>query len=523
MPRLPVNREANAEEMAETIFGEEITINSATYIGDTNASGIYSNADNVSPDVAPSDEGVILSTGNARNFTNRRGGYNQDTNQGSNMSGPDTVEGASDVTTLSTYDAAVLEVNFTPPDGVASMTMQFVFASEEYPEYTSSLYQDFVGVWVNDVYIPMEIGNIDPGTVNSGSNESLFIDNTGGAYNTEMDGFTATMTLTIPLLQNSDNEIRIAIADVSDANYDSNLLIAAGSLQTSVIANTDNVVLGLNDTETIDLLANDTNSSGSLLLTHINGDVVAVGDVINLSSGQTIVIGSGGTITVTSDGDEETANFTYTIENDDGITDVGFVSVTSTAAPCFVRGTLIRTPYGDVPVEDLDVGDLVDTYDDGAQPVRWVGHRTVPAEGNLAPIRIEASTFGKHSTLLVSPQHRVLIRNSLAEVLFGESEVLIAAKDLVNDSTVARQVGGDVTYFHLLFDQHQIVFSQGLETESFLPGPCINNIFEAETVDEIKTLFPELDVETGDGYSPSARQLLKPYEAGLLMNKGQAA
>lgn len=522
MPRLPVDRGADAEEMAETIFGDEITIDNATYTGDWRASGIYSNADSVSPGVAPSDSGVILSTGNARNFSNRNGGFNQDTNQSSNMSGPDTVEGSSDITNLQTFDAAVLDVDFTAPIGADSMTMQFVFASEEYPEYTDSLFQDFVGVWINDVYIPMEIGNIDPGTVNGGSNESLFIDNTGGIYNTEMDGFTATLTLTIPL-QPGSNNLRIAIADVSDSSYDSSLLIGAGSVQTSVIANSDDIVLGLNDSTTVDILANDTNSSGSLTLTHINGQTFTVGVPITLPTGQTIVVNADGTITVTSDGDIETANFTYTIENDDGVTDVGFVSIDATDAPCFVKGTLIRTPFGDVPVEDLDVGDLVATYDNGDQPVRWVGHRTVPAKGKLAPIHISAGTFGDHAALLVSPQHRVLIRNSLAEVLFGDSEVLIAAKDLVNDGSVTRQNGASVTYYHLLFDQHEIVFSQGLETESFLPGPQINNIFEEETVEEILTIFPELDVTTGKGYSSAARLSLKSFEAGILMKKGHAA
>lgn len=524
MAKLPVDRGADAEEMAETIFGDGVTVVDATYTGDKNASGVYSNGDAISPEVTPSDTGVILSTGNARDFTNKKGDNNKHTDKSSDMNGPDTVEGASDITDATTYDAAVLEVEFTVDDPDATtMTMQFVFASEEYPEYTDSIYQDFVGVWVNGEYIPMEIGTINPGTVNGGENESLFIDNTGGQYNTEMDGFTATMTLTFEVDPDSVNTIQIAIADVSDASYDSNLLIAAGSLQTSVVANSDSITLGLNDSETVDILANDQNSGNSLTLTHINGQPVTVGLPIVLSTGQTIVVNADGTITVMSDGDEETANFTYTIENDDGVTDVGFVSVTSTAAPCFVKGTLIRTPYGDVPVEDIDVGDMVETYDDGAQPVRWIGQRSVSAKGNLAPIKIEAGTFGAHGALLVSPLHRVLIRNSFAEVLFGDSEVLVAAKDLVNDSTVSRLDGGDVTYFHLLFDRHQIVFSQGLETESFLPGPQINNLFESEIVDEICTIFPELDVQTGQGYSPAARPTLKTFEASVLMKRDRRA
>jgi hypothetical protein len=174
-------------------------------------------------------------------------------------------------------------------------------------------------------------------------------------------------------------------------------------------------------------------------------------------------------------------------------------------------------------VEDLDEGDLVETFDDGAQPVRWVGQRTVPAEGALAPIRIEANTFGDHATLVVSPQHRVLLRDAAAEMLFGESEVLVKAKDLLGHDQVCRETGGSVTYFHILFDSHQIVFSQGLETESFLPGPQINNLFEEEIVEEIGTLFPELDVKTGEGYGPAARRTLRTFEADVLLGRSKVA
>ena len=73
-----------------------------------------------------------------------------------------------------------------------------------------------------------------------------------------------------------------------------------------------------------------------------------------------------------------------------------------------------------------------------------------------------------------------------------------------------------MTYVHLLFDRHQVVFSEGLETESFLPGPQTSSSFEAEVVEEIYSIFPELDPETGAGYPTAARRALKRYEAKLL-------
>jgi len=236
---------------------------------------------------------------------------------------------------------------------------------------------------------------------------------------------------------------------------------------------------------------------------------------VALPNGQTVTLNADGTFTVDADSDEEIAPFTYTI-SDGTNTDTAFVTVNT--IPCFVAGTMILTPEGEKPVETLEPGDLVLTHDNGAQPLRWIGQRSVKAEGDLAPVRIAAHTFGVHRTLLVSPQHRILIQDAVSELLFGEPQVLISAKHLLNDKTVTRQVGGMVDYVHLLFDEHQVVFSAGLPTESFLPGSQTADFFEEEVLKEICSIFPEIDPKTGDGYSPSARRILKRHEAEVLMS-----
>jgi hypothetical protein len=108
-------------------------------------------------------------------------------------------------------------------------------------------------------------------------------------------------------------------------------------------------------------------------------------------------------------------------------------------------------------------------------------------------------------------------------LLFGEAEVLVAAKDLVNDRTVRVRRGGEVEYVHLLFDKHQIVFSEGLATESFLPGPQMTSMLERASADEIFAIFPEIDPQSGAGYSASARRALKPFEAQVLFGSGRRA
>ncbi|MDT8326526.1 MAG: Hint domain-containing protein [Roseovarius sp.] len=520
---IPIDRGATAIEMAQTIFGDGVQVISASYTGDRDSSGIYTNGDSIAPGITPSDTGVMFSTGDLRGFTNNNFFQsNQSASTTTTSSGPNGLADFNAAAGAQTFDASFLDVDFIPTGDF--MTMQFVFSSEEYPEFATGAFQDFVGVWINGNLVPLGVGDgdIDPNNLNAGSASNLFIDNTGDQFNTEMDGFTATLTLTIPVNAGQLNSIRIGIADVNDSNYDSTLLIAGNSVQTTLVAMDDSTTLFPDGTRTLDVLANDINNTvGTLTITHLNGQAVVAGDIVTLNSGQQLMLNADGTIEVIGDGDTEVFNFTYDVQSSTGQTDVGIVTVDS--VPCFVAGTLIRTPAGEVAVETLAPGDFVITQDDGAQPLRWIGQRRVAAQGEFAPIRIAANTFGTHRELLLSPLHRVLIRDSLAELLFGEGEVLVAARDLVNDRSVRRVEGGTVDYVHILFDRHQVVFSEGLATESFLPGPQINHSFEADIVQEICTLFPEIDPDTGRGYSEAARRTLKPYEARLLMAQGRAA
>lgn len=519
---LSYNINASAMQMAQAIFGSGVTVQSASYTGDYRSSGIWSNGDSISPDATPSDTGVILSTGQVRDFTQSSGDPNRSGSTSTNTSGTNGDDDFDDLAGTRTYDAAWLDVNFVPTGNV--MTIQFVFSSEEYPEYVNSIYNDIVGVWVNGAPVSLAVGNGNTSVTNvSGvNNENLYVGNQNDDYNTEMDGFTVTMTLTFPVNAGVTNSIRIGIADASDSNYDSNLLIAGDSLQTSLIAVEDVVEMFPDQTKTIDPLTNDLNfTGGTLTITHINGIAVNAGDTVTLASGEMVTLNANGTFTITADSDIDTVNFTYAIESSTGLTDTGFVTVNT--VPCFVAGTLIATPAGPRPVESLRPGDLVLTQDDGAQPLRWVGSRSVAAEGALAPIRISAGAFGAHQALMLSPQHRVLVRDPLAELLFGDVEVLVAAKDLVNGTTVSVVEGGRVEYVHILFDRHQLVWSAGLATESFLPGPQVMGGFDACVQDEICAIFPELDPKTGAGYSPAARRLLKGYEAQVLLSHAEAA
>lgn len=189
--------------------------------------------------------------------------------------------------------------------------------------------------------------------------------------------------------------------------------------------------------------------------------------------------------------------------------------------PCFTRGTLIETPRGPRRVEDLRPGDLVLTRDDGPQPIRWVGSRRLdlgPQDADLRPVVLRAGAFGPgipSRDLAVSPMHRLLLGGASTQLLFARDEVLVPARHLINDRTILWGQASRVEYFHLLFDRHQVVYSQNCATESFYPGGVGLDGFDAATRDEVLALFPELRSLPGR-YGDTAREVLKSHEARLL-------
>jgi Ca2+-binding RTX toxin-like protein len=182
---------------------------------------------------------------------------------------------------------------------------------------------------------------------------------------------------------------------------------------------------------------------------------------------------------------------------------------------CFTAGTRILTDRGPRAVEDLRPGDLVVTRDNGLQPLRWTGRRTVAGHGDFAPIRFETGVLGNGAPLLVSPQHRMLHRSTAASLYFDAPEVLLSAKHLVNGGTITRVGFDSVTYLHLLFDRHEIIFAEGAATESFHPGHVGLQALSEASREDLFRCFPELRADPG-GYGDTARTCLRRHEIRLL-------
>lgn len=194
---------------------------------------------------------------------------------------------------------------------------------------------------------------------------------------------------------------------------------------------------------------------------------------------------------------------------------------------CFTPGTRLETPTGLIRVEDLREGDKVQTCDNGAQPVLWIGSRRITGARiqvmpHLRPVRLRPGSLGierPDQELLVSPEHRMLVRGRAAQALFNTDEVLVAARDLVNGTTVIEDHAvREVTYVHLLLPNHEILVANGVETESFHPANADLGTLGEGDRSRLLGHLPGL-AEDPYLYGSFARRNLNRSEAAILMHE----
>ncbi len=166
---------------------------------------------------------------------------------------------------------------------------------------------------------------------------------------------------------------------------------------------------------------------------------------------------------------------------------------------CFAAGTLITTVAGDVPVEHLKSGDKIRVQDGSYRSLRMNVSRVVCAQDladneKLRPIRIVAGALGgglPQRDLLVSRQHRMLVSSKIAERMFGDAEALVAAVKLTAFPGIFEEIPTEsLTYYHLLFDDHEVVFAEGAPSESLFAGDEALRTLAPEALEELQLLFP---------------------------------
>lgn len=244
--QVPLTASANPELSVQSINGETVTadilasrlagdgvsvVGPATYSpGAPNASGTFSGGEGI----IGFGSGILLTSGNVNNVV---GPNNFD-----NITADNGGDGDLDLTALSgfpTNDASVLEFNFTTDQ--PTVFFQYVFASDEYNEFSNSLYNDTFGFFVNNTNCATVAGlPITVNTINQTSHSDLYRNNDlndgGGSINTEMDGLTTVLTCEATNLNvgpESTNHIKLAIADATDYAYDSAVFLEAGSFSTT--------------------------------------------------------------------------------------------------------------------------------------------------------------------------------------------------------------------------------------------------------------------------------------------------
>ncbi|MGV6838783.1 MAG: Hint domain-containing protein [Planktomarina sp.] len=191
---------------------------------------------------------------------------------------------------------------------------------------------------------------------------------------------------------------------------------------------------------------------------------------------------------------------------------------------CFTGNTFLEGPDDPIEVNKLRPGDKILTRDSGLQAIQWVGRRRITGARlhimpHLRPVRIKAGALDQASPcreVPVSPYHRILVKGRVAQDLFNTDEVLVAAKDLVNGRTIYHESRvAEVTYYHILFAQHEVMQADGVWCESFHPAHMDLSSLDSEEQSALYMQFPNLQ-EDVYSYGDTARRSLNTSEAALL-------
>jgi hypothetical protein len=159
----------------------------------------------------------------------------------------------------------------------------------------------------------------------------------------------------------------------------------------------------------------------------------------------------------------------------------------------FARGTMITLGDGTQrAIESLKPGDRVLTRDHGRQPIRWIGQSRLRAAGAFAPVVITAGTLGNTGDLILGPHHRVFLYQRQRLPGLSTSELLVQARHLVDNDRIFVREGGWTDYFSLIFDAHEIVYAEGVPSESLLVTEAVVNRLPADVAEELRTRFPGL-------------------------------
>lgn len=240
--------------LQQVFLGDGVKILNISYTGDPNAVGYFKTA---AQDIGI-QEGVLMSSGFANSIAVPSNNSGSSTGATSGGSDPDLV---SVINGTPVQNASVYTIDFIPSSD--TLTFNFVFASEEYPEFVCSFNDAFgfflsgpgiVGPYTNMAkniaLVPGTITPIVVGTINNGtavgslqpcvtSNSQYYVNNMNvpapgqSAYKFQFDGFTTVLTATAVVQPCSTYRIKLAVGDASDQSYDTAVFLEGNSFGTN--------------------------------------------------------------------------------------------------------------------------------------------------------------------------------------------------------------------------------------------------------------------------------------------------
>jgi hypothetical protein len=359
------------------------------------------------------------------------------------------------------------------------------------------------------------------------SNDTINVDNDSGTLN----GGTAVSPVDNIRGRRGEDDVTINDSTISGTvntgRNDDTIVITDSTIVGRVSSGADNDVVSVAGSSVGDIRMGRGDDTLNFMSTTVTDDISgnAGTDSLNLPAGTVVTDATAGTFTVVTGVSYTVTSGTFTLPSGITVTYTAFENGTGMA--CFARGVLLKTPQGDRPIENLAIGDTVLTRGNGPQAIRWIGKRQIGAhemETNpkLRPVRIVAGALGggyPERDLVVSRQHRMFVQSRIAERMFSQSDVLIAAIKLTElpGIFVDNQID-EVAYFHLAFDHHEVIFAEGAPTESLLSGPEAMASLSRAAKEELLTIFPQLadasEVPQSACFIPAGhlqRQLIKRH------------
>jgi hypothetical protein len=314
-------------------------------------------------------------------------------------------------------------------------------------------------------------GNASSGdTINLGlvSSATLIVD--GVDVNiTSFAGVTGITNTTFQVINGADLNVDAQLAAIG-AGSTFNYNVGAGS---SLTINAAALSVDVLQTTTVDFLGSTGTGHFTYIPPLISLSLSSIPNIINASAGDQVTVNGSGSVTqvgnvVTFHGGPLNllTLATYTIPAGATYSYNNATDTLTFLTPCFVRGTMIATPDGEVPVEYLKEGDLILSLNKGAVAVKWVGSRRLDPKAmekprDELPVRISTGAMAEnvpHRDLYVSPDHCMFVDGSL-----------IPAKLLINGTTVTQPIVlTAVDYFHIELEEHDVILAEGAQAETYL-------------------------------------------------------